>query len=149
VIGSLSDAAGDLPADSPKYADIIGVTIGDDGGRARVIVEVAGALPTQTARAEVEGLGIDLYGDSGDYQLFASGEPGGWFGYLYTPDGFVPYQGDLELGVRSVIFTVPWDAIGGHGSGEFGVFLDWSGSNDRFSQDLAPESGTVPFGDTP
>jgi len=149
VIGSFSDAAGDQAAGAPDYADVVGAAIGDDGDRARIIVEVAGALPTETARAEVEGLGVDLYRGSGDYQLFASGEPEGWFGYLYTPDGFVAYRGDLQLGTRTVTFTVPWDAIGGRGPGEFGLFLDWSGSGDRFSQDLAPQSGTVPFGGTP
>ena len=149
VIGSISDAEADASESSPEYADVVGVTIGENGTRARVVVEVAGALPANTGRAEVESLGVDLYRRSGDYQLFASGEPGGWFGYLYTPEGFVAYRGDLHLGRRTLTFTVPWDAIGGRGSGEFGMFLDWSGSGDRFAQDLAPESGTVPFGGTP
>jgi hypothetical protein len=145
VVGSLADERGDLGADPPAYADVVSVTIGDDSVRARVTVQVAGKLPVRTRRTEVQGLGVDLYRDSGDYQLFASGEPDGWFGYLYTPDGFVRYRGDFEVQVDRVIFTVPWGAIGGRGDGELSLFLDWTGPNDRFSQDLAPESGTAPF----
>lgn len=146
VIASLSDPAGDLGPDVPSFADLVRITIGDDGTRARITVDVAGALPARTARAEVEGIGVDLYRDSDDYQLFASGETTGWFGYLYAPQGFVPYEGDFEIEQERVIFTVPWTAIGGRGSGEFGVFLEWSGPRGRYSQDLAPESGRAVFG---
>lgn len=146
VIASLSDPAGDLGPGIPSSADLVRVTIGDDGTRARIIIDVAGSLPARTGRAEVEGIGVDLYRDSGDYQLFASGETTGWFGYLYTPQGFVRYEGGFELEQERVIFTVPWTAIGGRGSGEFGVFLEWTGPRDRYSQDLAPESGRAVFG---
>ena len=145
MIGAVEDPPGDVSAPAPGHADVVGVSIGDDGARAQVIVEFAGRLPAHTAQEEVQGLGVDLYRKSGDYQLFASGEPGGWFGYLYTPDGFVAYRGALQLGDRTLIFTVPWDAIGGRGSGEFGMFVDWTGPEDRYSQDMAPNSGRVPF----
>ena len=145
AIGSFEDASGDAADPAPDHADVVGVAIADDGARAQVVVEVAGRLPARTADAEVVGLGVDLYRKTGDYQLFASGEPSGWYGYLYTPDGFVAYRGDLQLGARTLTFTVPWDAIGGRGAGEFGMFLDWTGPGDRYSQDMAPDSGRVPF----
>ena len=149
TVGLLADDMGDAKPATPGYADALSVEIESDGRRARVIVAMADSLPDEMTGGEIEGVGVDLFRDSGDYQVFASGEPGGWYGYLYTPDGFVKYQGTFGVAGRTIVFTVPWSALGGREPGTFSAFVDWTGppengSND-FSQDVAPEEGTADF----
>ena len=149
TVGLLADDMGDAKPATPGYADALSVEIESDGGRARIVVAMAGSLPDEMAGGEIEGVGVDLFRDSGDYQVFASGEPGGWYGYLYTPDGFVEYEGTFGVAGRTIVFTVPWRALGGNEPGTFSAFVDWTGppengAND-FSQDVAPEEGTADF----
>lgn len=149
IVGAVADEGGDAAPKTPGYADVLSVEIESDGPRARIVVSMAGRLPDRFTKGEIEGVGVDLFRDSGDYQVFASGEPGGWYGYLYTPEGFVRYEGTFGVAGRTIVFTVPWSALGGTEPGTFSAFVDWTGppeggTND-FSQDLAPEEGTADF----
>ena len=149
TVGLLADDMDDAKPATPAYADAMSVEIESDGSSARIIVAMAGSLPDEMTRGEIEGVGVDLFRESGDYQVFASGEPGGWYGYLYTPDGFVEYEGTFGVAGRTIVFTVPWSALGGDDPGTFSAFVDWTGppengTND-FSQDVAPEEGTADF----
>jgi hypothetical protein len=149
TIGSLKEPGGDVGRKAPAYADVVSVVIEDAGELARISVTMAGPLPTSLDGGEVEGVGVDLFRDRGDFQVFASGERDGWFGYLYTPDGFVKYPGSFEIAGDTMSFTLRWDSMGGRGAGDFSAFVDWSGpgpqGDNPFSQDLAPESGTQHF----
>jgi hypothetical protein len=148
-VGALSDGSRDAGSDTPGYGDVASILIESDGTSARVVVEMAGRLPDRLVNGEIEGVGVDLFRESGDYQLFASGEPSGWYGYLYTPDGFVEYEGTFTIAGRTIIFVVPWSALGGDDSGTFSAFVDWTGSGPQgknpYSQDLAPDDGTANF----
>ena len=117
-------------------------------------VTVAGDLPLRAAAGETIGIGVDLYrsssGRESDYQLFADGEPDGWFAYLETPRGFVRYPGAFALGGQRLVFTVPWRAVGSVTAGRFSAFADWSQrtsavtGNDA-SNDSAPALGTSAY----
>jgi hypothetical protein len=150
-----SDFRGDADPSAPGYADLIGITIEDNGAQARVTLTVNGTLPAKTAAEEVMGVGIDLYrqgntGRESDYQLFADGEPTGWYAYLQTPKGFVRYPGTFALGGGRVVFTVPWSAIGSPRSGRYAAFVDWTRKTGALtgndgSNDYAPLVGTAPY----
>jgi hypothetical protein len=127
------------------------VTLADNGTMLRVTVVVDAALPARTADGETMGIGVDLYppgnGRESDYQVFADGEPDGWFAYLDTPDGFVRYPGTFGLGGGRVVFTVPWSAVGNPRIGRVSAFVDWTRrsaglTGNKASNDYAPTLGT-------
>jgi hypothetical protein len=149
LVGSLSDPRADVSDDTPGYGDALSIEIASDGARARISVTLGDRIPGELRAGEVEGVGVDLFRGSGDYQVFASGEPGGWYGYLYTPDGFVEYEGSFAVSGRTITFIVPWSALGGTDPGTFSAFVDWTGppkdGRNGFSQDTAPDEGTADF----
>ena len=151
VIAALSDPRHDVGLEGPSDADLRTVTLADNGSSLRVMIVLDAALPQPTASDETFGIGIDLYhrgsGRESDYQLFADGEPEGWFAYLDTPRGFVQYPGTFGLGGNRIVFTVPWSAVGRPSEGRFSAFVDWtrrsSGiTGNKASNDYAPTVGT-------
>ena len=151
-VATATDSAHDAGAVTPPYADLRAVTIEDDGTNARVTVRFAGAVPAALPGNETEGVGVDFYRDvtrtESDYQLFADGEPDGWYAYLQTPKGFVKYPGRFGIGGDSLVFTVPWSALGSPRSGRFAAFADWTRSAAAANvsgEDHAPDLATAPF----
>jgi hypothetical protein len=145
--GSASQAPGYtkyVTAEDPSdagiaYADVITLRLQSDGTNLQVSVEMAGAIPDHTpGDSEVVGLGVDLYTSKGNYQLFASGENDGWFGYLDTPKGMKAYPGTFEIGGSTFVFTIPWSAVGGVTRGRFNAYVEWS-SAEGFSEDYVPD----------
>lgn len=155
VAGDQSDPTGDHGLEGPDTADAVRVTIEARDGTARVSVEFAAAVPERLGDEEVMGVGVDLYrpgnDDLGrsDYQVFADGGPDGWFAYLQTPEGFVPYPGRFILAGPRMIWELPWSSLGGLDAGAFRAFVDWSGPGvavvKRVSQDWVPNSGRASF----
>lgn len=150
--GSASDARADAGATTPAYADLVAVTVEDDGTNARVTVRMAGTVPAAMPPNETAGVGVDFYRNAvqteSDYQLFADGEPDGWFAYLQTPKGFVRYPGRFAVGGDRLVFAVPWSALGSPASGRFSAFSDWTRSatpTNRSGEDHAPDLATAPF----
>jgi hypothetical protein len=155
-VGTLTDPRNDHGSGGPAYADVRGVLLEDDGTRLRATVTMGGPLPGSPAASEALGIGVDLYDKAGefesDYQLFADGGPDGWFAYLHTPKGFVRYPGRFALGGSTLVFTVPWSAVGGRRDGQFKAFADWTrgdqggtlGGN-ATSNDRAPLVGTTRY----
>ena len=130
------------------------MSLQDNGGQLRVEIVLNGKLPTQAATDETLGIGLDLYRPGtrreSDYQLFADGEPDGWFAYLDTPDGFVRYPGTFGLGGNRIIFTVPWSAVGNPARGRYSAFVDWSQrssglTGNKASNDYTPAVGTASY----
>jgi hypothetical protein len=151
-IGTATDVRGDAGAGTPPYADLVAVTVEDDGTRARVTVRFAGAVPSTLPRDETAGVGVDLYQTAAqtesDYQLFADGEPDGWYAYLQTPKGFVKYPGRFGVGGDRLVFTVPWSALGSPSSGTFTAFADWTrdtSPTNLSGQDHAPALGKASY----
>ena len=151
AIASLSDPSHDAGLDAPQDADLRSVTLADNGVSLRVTVVLNAALPRQTATGETFGIGVDLYhrgsGRESDYQLFADGEPDGWFAYLDTPRGFVQYPGTFGLGGNRIVFTVPWSSVGNPNDGRFSGFVDWTRrsngiTGNKASNDYAPAVAT-------
>lgn len=155
VIGDQPDVEGDHGLEGPDTADAVRVTIEARDGTARVSVEFAAAVPERLGEEEVMGVGVDLYrpgnDDLGrsDYQVFADGGPEGWFAYLQTPEGFVPYPGRFILAGPRMIWELPWGSLGSLNAGDFRAFVDWSGPGvavvKKVSQDWVPNSGRAPF----
>jgi hypothetical protein len=149
VAGSVTDPAGDAGLLVPGYADLVRVTVEDDGTTARVVVDTAGPVPATLAAGEVAGLGVDLFvGDrsDSDYQLFVDGSADGWFAYLHANGGFVAYPGTFRLGGTRLEFEVPWSALGGRAVTRFSAFYDWSQDafpTNRVGEDHAPLRGTT------
>ncbi|HVE47494.1 MAG TPA: hypothetical protein VNA57_12210 [Acidimicrobiales bacterium] len=147
----MPDPAGDAGLLTPPYVDVVRVSIEDDGSRARVVVDVAGALPQQLPADEVAGVGVDLYvGDrpSSDYQVFADGSPDGWFAYLYAEGDLVRYPGSFALGGSRMVFELPWNTVGDRAVARFSAFYDWSKDAvpvNRVGEDHAPATGTAPL----
>jgi hypothetical protein len=149
VVQTVLDATGDAGLQAPAYADMTAVTLEDDGVSARLTVTVAGSLPSRVASDEVMGIGVDIYkADTaeGDYDLFADGEPDGWFGYLQVGQTTVRYPGTLAVGGAKVAFVVPWSALGSMRAGRISAFVDWSKKStliSRSSSDRAPDARSI------
>jgi hypothetical protein len=151
-VGSAPDGTNDAEGAAPAYGDLVGVTVEDDGTNARVTVTFRGDVPARLAADETMGVGVDFFRSGtqveSDYQLFADGEPDGWFAYLQTPKGFVRFPGRFGVGGRRLEFTVPWSSIGSPSSGRFSAFADWTRKGtavNSYSEDHAPNLGTAPF----
>ena len=152
LAGSTTDRTNDAEGTEPPYADLVAVTVEDNGTDARVTVVFAGDVPARLAADETMGVGVDFFRSVGqvesDYQLFADGQPEGWFAYLDTPKGFVRYPGRFGVGGARVEFTVPWSALGSPASGRFSAYADWTRDTtpaNAFSEDHAPDLGTASF----
>ena len=152
AVGTAADGTGDTEGSGPAYADLVGVTVEDDGTNARVTITFAGDVPSRLPAGETMGTGVDLYRSptqvESDYQLFADGQPDGWFAYLQTPKGFVRYPGRFGIGGRRIEFVVPWSALGSPSSGAFSAFADWTRDAtpaNAFSEDHAPNVGNARF----
>lgn len=114
---------------APGYADLVGLTLEDDGRHLRVTVQLAAVVPGRLADREVEGVGVDLFrGDAqeSDFQLFLDGGGHGWRGFLQTPRGSVRYPGTLAVDGSVLTTTMPWAALGGRRDSEVSAFVDWS-----------------------
>lgn len=151
---TMPDGAGDAGLGSPAYVDLRSVTLADNGTSLRVTVEMDGTLPAATASGESMGIGVDLYRAAthreSDYQLFADGESDGWYAYLDTPKGFVHYPGTFALGGRTLVFTVPWSAVGNPTNGRTSAFADWTErssapTGNPSSNDYVPTLGTTSY----
>jgi hypothetical protein len=152
AVGTATDVRADAGAGTPAYADLVAVTVEDDGTRARVTVRFAGAVPNVLPPDETEGVGVDFYATAAqtesDYQLFADGEPDGWYAYLQTPKGFVKYPGRFGVGGDRLVFTVPWSALGSPSAGSFTAFSDWTRDTSPANlagQDHAPSLGKASY----
>lgn len=152
VVGSTTDGTNDVEGSGPAYGDLVAVTVEDGGGNARVTVVFRGDVPARLPAEETMGVGVDFFRSAGqvesDYQLFADGQPEGWYAYLQTPEGFVRYPGRFGVGGRRLEFTVPWSALGGPSSGRFSAYADWTRDEspvNAFSEDHAPNLGTASF----
>lgn len=143
AIGNLED-----PSDAARgYADVLAASMQEDGTNLQIVLEMAGPVPDHApGDREVVGIAVDLDTDKGKYQLFASGENDGWFGYFDTPKGMKAYPGSFAIAGNQFIFTVPWSAFGGPRRGKFRVYCEWS-SVEGYSEDPAPDDRSkVPFG---
>ena len=143
LVGSLQD-----PSDAARgYADVLRASLQEDGTNLQVVLDMAGPVPDHApGDREVVGIAVDLDTDKGKFQLFASGENDGWFGYFDTPEGMKSYPGTFAIAGNQFIFTVPWSAFGGPRRGKFRVYCEWS-SVEGYSEDPAPnDRSKVPFG---
>ena len=155
VVASLTDASGDQGLGGPAYGDLRSVVLATDGPDLRVTVTLGAPLPSRAKARESLGIGVDLYRQptqsESDYQLFADGEPDGWFAYLQTPRGFVRYPGTFGLAGAQIVFTVPWASVGARTSGAFSAFVDWTQgghaglTGNPSSHDEAPALGNQPY----
>lgn len=152
VVGTRSDRSRDAGGTTPGYADLLGVTIEDNGANARVTMRFAAPVPTKLPADETIGTGVDFYRNAlqteSDYQLFADGQPDGWYAYLHTPKGFVKYPGTFGIGGDRLVFTVPWSALGSPTKGDFSAFTDWTRSatpSNLAGEDYLPDIGHATY----
>jgi len=134
---TLADPAADQGG-APGYADIVRLTLEDDGRHLRVTLRLGEVIPGRLDDREVEGVGVDLFradAQESDYQLFLDGGGHGWRGFLQTPRGFVAYPGAVAVRGEVLTTTVPWAALGGRRDGEVSAFVDWSDGTGRTGSD--------------
>ena len=139
-----SDARGDHGA-GPSYADLVSLTLEDDGTSLRVSVELGDTVPALLADGEVQGVGIDLFrsrSDESDFQVFLDGGSGGWRGFLQTPRGFVRYPGTLSVAGSMLVTVIPWTELGGRADAQVSAFADWSDDGGRSSADTVDRGPT-------
>lgn len=148
----VADRTGDAGLQAEPYGDLILLRVEDDGSRARFTVRMAGALPAQPAEGEVIGIGVDLFrgGTESEYQVFALGNADGWRAWLKDEaNEAVDFPGTFELGGNTIVFTVPWSALGSRRPGAISVFADWSQQRvavvAEASEDHAPDRGAQSF----
>jgi hypothetical protein len=142
-----ADAHGDH-GDGPPYADLVSLTLEDDGTSLRIGIELAGTVPGRLADGEVQGVGVDLFRtreDESDFQVFLDGGSDGWRGYLQTPRGFVRYPGTLSVDGRMLVTVIPWASLGGRSGAQASAFADWSDDGGRSSAD-AVDRGPLQLG---
>ena len=152
LVGTREDRAGDAGSQTRGYADLTSVTIEDDGTNARVTMRFAAAVPARLPADETMGVGVDFYRTAlqteSEYQLFADGQPDGWYAYLHTPRGFVRYRGTFGIGGNRVVFTVPWSALGSPSRGDFSAFADWTRTatpSNQAGEDFLPDIGHATY----
>jgi hypothetical protein len=126
----VTDRTGDPDgAPPPPYGDLVGLRLEDDGTRARFTVEVGAEVPARLAVGEQVAVSVDLWRGDGEseseYQVYARGNDEGWLAWLDTPSDFVPYPGTFELGGSTLVFTVPWSALGGRRNGSLSALVEW------------------------
>lgn len=147
----LADPSGDSTLTGGRgYADLVGVRMDDDGGRARVTVSLAEDVPSRLGDGEVVGIGVDLFrssGREGDYQVFLDGGASGWRAFLQAPRGFVRFPGTFAIDGSRMVIELPWADLGGRSGGRVAAFADWSAGDALGSstQDRAPDTGTRRF----
>lgn len=135
----------------PAYTDLTGVRVDEDGRRVRLVVTMAGSVPSELDDGKVQGIGLDVYrggGAESDYQVFLDGGADGWRGYLQGPAGLVEFPGSLVLDGPRLVVVVPWTSLGGRSGGEFTSFVDWSTDSGPLGQggaDTGP-SGALDVG---
>ncbi len=137
-----ADARGDHGS-GPGYADLVSLTLEDDGSSLRLSVEVGGTLPARLAGGEVQGVRIDLFrsrSDESDFQVFLDGGSDGWHGYLQTPRGFVRYPGAVRIDGRMLVTELPWSSLGGRSGAQVSAFADWSDAAGHASSDSVDRS---------
>ena len=150
VVGKVADEQDDVSGRSPAYADIRQLLVESNGTTARVTVAVAGGIPRALAEGEVEGIGVDFYrsdNSESDFQLFVTGNSGGWEAFLHTPQGVQAYPGRFAIGGRVLVFQLPWQALGGPKPADVGMFVDWSQERtvlNAVGNDRAPDDGRIP-----
>lgn len=126
VLLSAGDRTGDHGPEGPAWADLTAVELVELGNDLRVTIQFAGALPSTPAEGEVPLIGVDIgEGDRG-YQLFVEGGGQSWEAYLQTPQGFVRYPGTFQLGGRSIVLQVPFNAVGSPTRAPVRAFVEWS-----------------------
>lgn len=126
VLLSVGDRTGDHGPEGPAWADLTALELVEIGNDLRVTLQFAGALPSVPAEGEVPLIGVDVgEGDSG-YQLFVEGGGQSWEAYLQTPQGFVQYPGTFQLGGRSIVLRVPFNAVGSPTRAPVRAFVEWS-----------------------
>jgi hypothetical protein len=152
TVGSATDRDRDAGAATPAYGDLRSVTVEDDGTNVRITVRFAGDVPARLPADETMGVGVDLYRSAAqiesDYQVFADGQPEGWYAYLQTPKGFVKYPGTFGVGGNRLVFTVPWSAVGSPSAGAFSAFADWTRDATPVNlagEDVAPDLGNAAY----
>jgi hypothetical protein len=152
AVGRADDRRRDAGAATAAYGDITSVTIEDDGTYVRATLWFDGPVPTRLPENEVLGVGVDFFRSTvqleSDYQLYADGQPEGWFAYLHTPKGFVKYPGTFGIGGNRVVFTVPWSSLGSPSSGAFSGFADWTERGptaNTAGEDHAPDLGNATY----
>jgi hypothetical protein len=137
-----ADARGDHGS-GPGYADLVSLTLEDDGSSLRLSVEVSGTVPARLAGGEVQGIGIDLFrsrSDESDFQVFLDGGSDGWRGYLQTPRGFVRYPGTVRIDGQMLVTEIPWSSLGGRSGAQVSAFADWSDAAGHASSDSVARS---------
>ena len=151
TIGSVEDSNGDAGPQTPGYADLLTVTIADDGHSARITVRMEAAIPDPAPPGEQIAVGVDLYKrdtTESDYQVYAHGTSDGWLAYLSTPSGLVEYEGRFAMGGARMVFTVPWSSLGGIRGTRFSAYTDWDREQPVLNQvgsDRAPGRGKATF----
>ena len=126
VLLSVGDRTGDHGPEGPDWADLTAVELVEIGNDLRVTIQFAGALPSTPAEGDVPLVGVDIgEGDRG-YQLFVEGGGQSWEAYLQTPQGFVQYPGTFQLGGRSIVLQVPFNAVGSPTRAPVRAFVEWA-----------------------
>jgi hypothetical protein len=126
VLLSVGDRTGDHGPEGPAWADLTAVEFVELGNDLRVTLQFAGALPATPAEGEVPLIGVNIGEGEDGYQLFVEGGGQSWAAYLQTPQGFVQYPGTFQLGGRSIVLQVPFNAVGSPTRAPVRVFVEWS-----------------------
>lgn len=139
----ITDPEGDIGAAGPTYADAVEVRISDEGANAEVRVRMRANVPLTLADREVIGIGVNI----GDWQLFADGEVDGWYAYAQRGQDFVTYTGTFQIAGDTLIFNVPWEALGDPRDTTVDAFVDWSKptllNGADSTSDRAPDAGSA------
>lgn len=150
-IARIDDREGDVGLEGPDWADLVAVTLDDDGTTLRIVIDFADELPPVLDEDEVVGIGVDLLReDDGEsrFQVFVDGGSDGWYAYFQRHDGFIAYPGSFSLGGSRIVLTLPATTIGNPIEGEWRSFLDWSGPSlvlRPVAHDQAPDRGWATF----
>jgi hypothetical protein len=145
---SVDDPVGD-PEDSgvsPAFIDIRRASIRDAGADMRLTLTLAGVVPDRLPADDYAYVEFRLEGDGRGVSVAAEGDDTGWTPVIEGRR----FTGTFALRDASMVFVVPWRAIGAGGSLEWFATSSWTHSgllSTDYGFDRAPDAGPAPYPD--
>lgn len=132
--------------DTPDYIDITRATVSDRGGEAVFTATFAGDVPQAMPDNDTFSyVGFTLKRRGEDRSVSASCSDEGW---QPAAGGGGSFSGDFSLRGNSIVWVVPWSAVGGRGRFTWFVDSSWtqSGTLDTYwAFDSAPDGQDARF----
>lgn len=135
----------------PEYSDILSVRIEGAASGFRVTMTFRGDVPEKMPDKKtfmVAGMGFTERKKDEGYGFGASADTTGWTPYAGSKGEGGEFPGTFSIDGPTIVFTMPWSAIGGPRSFEWYAQASWFKSlaaTTHYSLDIVPNEGPARF----